>query len=74
MAKKNLDKCMEKCTVKAYRLIERYLDELMQPEKIEKAPVNQLSSAIGTVMDRFVKPRGDADSGMIEDMIKELSK
>jgi len=37
------------------RLIDLYLDGLGDPEKIAAAPINQLASALGTVLDKLAK-------------------
>lgn len=36
-------------------LIGIYLDELMSKDRLKKAPINQIASAMGTVIDKFIK-------------------
>lgn len=48
-------------------LVQTYLNALVDPEKIEKATVSQLSTALGTVIDKFTwkdkKDSGEIDRG-----------
>lgn len=39
---------------KVCKMIDLYLDALIEPEKIERATPNQLSTALGTVLDKFL--------------------
>lgn len=56
------------------KFIDLYLDELMKPEHLEKATPSQLSTALGTVIDKFTM--GARHSEDIEDLtpLKELLK
>ena len=48
-------------------LIDAYLDALLDPEKIERATPSQLSTALGTVIDKFLlavdRKQGDKNEG-----------
>lgn len=48
-------------------LIDVYLEALMDPEKIKKATPSQLSTALGTVIDKFTAG-SNFDQSEIEDM------
>lgn len=55
--------------------IDTYMDEMLKPEKLERATVNQLSTALGTVIDKFTMSKNGM-SLEIEDLstLKDLLK
>ena len=58
MDKENKD-LLEKNRARAEKLIRLYMKELSRPEKLEGAPINQIASALGTLIEKF----GKAESG-----------
>ena len=46
---------------KVCQFIDKYLDLLMDDEKLANATVNQLSTAFGTVIDKFTKIKGEGE-------------
>ena len=63
---------LEKRKGKAFLLIDRYLDEMLNEDKIKSATINQLSTTFGTVIDKFVKTSGSDGNGVLEELIKGL--
>lgn len=57
---------LEKNRARAEKLIKLYMKELSRPEKLEGAPINQIASALGTLIDKFGKnPDGKDGSSII---------
>lgn len=55
------------------KIVDIYLSELSNPEKIEGAPINQIASALGTIIEKFTKNSGsEPDNGMLEQLIADL--
>ena len=52
MQKKSL---VERNQARAQKLITLYMKELSRPEKLEGAPINQIASALGTLVEKFGK-------------------
>lgn len=46
---------LEKNRARAEKLIKLYMSELARPEKLESAPINQIASALGTLIEKFGK-------------------
>ena len=63
MAKKetkdDVDKYMEKKQKDALKFISKCLDTMSSEEKLSNAPINQIASAMGIVMDKFTKKEDD---------------
>ncbi len=56
-------------------LIDSYLDELTDPDRVKSAPLNQLASALGVVVDKFIKNNFDKkDSGRLDELIRGLKE
>lgn len=49
---------LEKNRARAEKLIKLYMNELSRPEKLEGAPINQIASALGTLIEKFGKAEG----------------
>lgn len=45
---------LESRSEKACRIIEAYMDALLDPERLDRASPNQISTALGTVIDKFL--------------------
>ena len=57
---------IEKNRKKAAKVIKLYMDELLRPEKFSEAPINQIASALGTLVEKFGKLEREAcDSKII---------
>ena len=39
-------------------LIDTYLDIMSDPERLERAPLNQIASSLGVIIDKFTKSGG----------------
>lgn len=50
---------------RAEKLIRLYMKELSRPEKLEGAPINQIASALGTLIEKFGKQAESGGSGTI---------
>lgn len=59
---KDVLKYMEEKKDKVCELIGAYIEAMLTPEKIEEASVNQLSTALGTIIDKFTKVSSNADA------------
>lgn len=64
MEKKEKD-LIEKNRARAEKLIRLYMKELSRPEKLEGAPINQIASALGTLVEKFGKKETGGESGTI---------
>ena len=58
--KKNI---VEKNRKRAEKLIRLYIDELSSPEKLSNAPINQIASALCTLIDKFGAPKAQNEEG-----------
>ena len=56
---------IEKNRARAQKLIKLYMKELSRPEKLENAPINQIASALGTLVEKFGKGKSEEGSGTI---------
>jgi len=56
---------IEKNRARAQKLIRLYMKELSRPEKLENAPINQIASALGTLVEKFGKGQSEEGSGTI---------
>lgn len=70
---KNLRVHMEELQGKLCDVVDMYLSELSSREKIENAPINQIASALGVLIEKFTKNTADSgDNGMLEELISGL--
>ncbi len=60
--KKNL---IEKNRARAEKLIRLYMKELSSEEKLASAPINQIASALGTLVEKFGKNEVEGENGTI---------
>ncbi len=56
---------LEKNRARAEKLIKLYMNELSRPEKLEGAPINQIASALGTLIEKFGKAEGGKEGSPI---------
>lgn len=56
---------IEKNRARAEKLIKLYMKELSRPEKLEGAPINQIASALGTLVEKFGKKTTENEEGPI---------
>ena len=56
---------VEKNRARAEKLIEMYMKELSSPEKVAAAPINQIASALGTLVEKFGKKKDSGDGNTI---------
>ena len=70
---KNLRLHIEELQGKLCDVVDMYLSELSSREKLENAPINQIASALGVLIEKFTKNSADSgDNGMLEELISEL--
>ena len=70
---KNLRAYMEQLQGKLCDIVDMYLGELSSREKLENAPINQIASALGVIIEKFTKNAADQeDNGMLEELISGL--
>ena len=63
--KKEKNDLIEKNKTRAERLIRLYMKELSRPEKLDAAPINQIASALGTLVEKFGKCAAEEKDGTI---------
>ena len=63
-----------KCRIKAMEIINLYMDELSKSEKIKAAPLNQLASALGVLIDKVGKMEKDTETENIISLIESIKK
>lgn len=56
---------IEKNRKRAEKLIEMYMKELSSPEKLADASINQIASALGTLVEKFGKKKETDDGSPI---------
>ena len=61
---------------KIYTFIDKYLDLFMDKNKLDEASINQLSTAFGTVIDKFTRAGGAAEekNGKLSELIEGVKK
>ncbi len=70
---KNLRLHIEELQGKLCDVVDMYLSELSSREKLENAPINQIASALGVLIEKFTKNTADSgDNGMLEELISGL--
>ena len=58
---------------KMCKIVDMYLRELSNREKLENAPINQIASALGVIIEKFTKNADTSrDDGIIEELINGL--
>lgn len=69
----NLHSYIEEIQGEVCNIVGMYLGELKNREKLEGAPIHQIASAVGTILEKFTKHIGQpADNGMLEELISAL--
>ena len=63
---------MEKQRRDALQFIGKCLDTMSSEEKLANAPINQIASAMGVVMDKFAKK--DEDDGKLGEILKAVNR
>ena len=63
-----------KCRIKAMEIINLYMDELSKSEKIQAAPLNQLASALGVLIDKVGKMEKDTETENIINLIQSIKE
>ena len=63
---------MEKKRRDALQFIGKCLDTMSSEEKLANAPINQIASAMGVVMDKFAKK--DEDDGKLGEILKAVNR
>lgn len=70
---KNLRSYIEVLQDELCGIVDMYLKELSNRDKLENAPINQVASALGVIIEKFTKNIGQQeDNGMILDLIRGL--
>lgn len=70
---KNLRAHMDELQGKLCDVVDMYLSELSSREKLENAPINQIASALGVLIEKFTKNAvSGEDNGMLEELISGL--
>lgn len=62
---KQANDLLNKNRARAEKLIRLYMKELSKPEKLESAPINQIASALGTLIEKFGKDDEKSGSTII---------
>lgn len=70
---KDILKYMDSKKTRVCEFIDKYLEAMLDPEKIKKATVNQLSTAFGTVIDKFTKnTEKEGDTSLMQELLKVM--
>ena len=73
--KSSIAEFMEEKNAEICNIIDTYLAVLSDSERISGAPLNQIASALGTVIDKFTKnAAANDDNGKMEKLISALKK
>ena len=69
----NLRTYLDEIQGEVCNIVGMYLGELKNREKLEGAPIHQIASAVGTILEKFTKHTAQpADNGLIEELIYAL--
>jgi len=71
-AQKSVTEYMETKSGRICRMLDDYLEEMSKPERVETAPLNQLASAICSLIDKFAKVSEGSSTGQIIELINAL--
>ena len=71
-APKSVTEYMETKSGQICRMLDDYLEEMSKPERVETAPLNQLASAICSLIDKFAKVSEGSSTGQIIELINAL--
>lgn len=65
---------MDKRKERAQDIIDKYLEALADPEKLENATLQQIATALGIVVDKFTKstPAGENTLAKLDEVLKEI--
>lgn len=70
---KNLRSYIEVLQEELCSIVDMYLKELSNRDKLENAPINQVASALGVIIEKFTKnTHQQQDNGMLEELIRGL--
>lgn len=69
---KSVTEYMETKSDQICRMLDNYLDEMSKQERVEAAPLNQLASAICSLIDKFAKVNENSSTGQIIELINAL--
>ena len=73
--KSSISEFMEEKNSEICDIIDTYLSVLSDSDRISAAPLNQIASALGTVIDKFTKnSQSSDDNGKMEKLISALKK
>ncbi len=67
----DIDEYMEKKRKDALDFIGKCLSTMASDEKLTNAPINQIASAMGVVMDKFTKKEKES-TGMLDDILRAV--
>ncbi len=71
-APKSVSEYMETKSGQICKMLDDYLDEMSKPQRVENAPLNQLASAICSLIDKFAKVSEGSSTGQILELINAL--
>ena len=65
---------MDKRKERAQDIIDKYLEALADPEKLENATLQQIATALGIVVDKFTRstPAGENTLAKLDEVLKEI--
>lgn len=69
---KSVTEYMETKSGQICQMLDDYLEEMSKPERVETAPLNQLASAICSLIDKFAKVSEGSSTGQILELINAL--
>ena len=73
-APKSVTEYMETKSGQICQMLDDYLKEMSKPERVEAAPLNQLASAICSLIDKFAKVSEGSSTGQIIELINALKE
>ncbi|MDD4688338.1 MAG: hypothetical protein PHE51_01140 [Eubacteriales bacterium] len=73
-APKSVTEYMETKSGQICKMLDDYLEEMSKPERVESAPLNQLASAICSLIEKFSKVSEGSSTGQIIELINALKQ
>ncbi len=71
---KSVTEYMETKNGQICKMLDYYLDEMSKQERVQAAPLNQLASAICSLIDKFAKVHESSNTGQIIELINALKQ
>ena len=70
---KSVLKHMETKSKIVCEIVDKYLNALADPERLEQSGTREIATALGIIIDKFTKGGGEKDIGKIDEILGEIN-